>query len=268
MCQLPPDSHCARRFQVRLSAASADVVVAATVPATRAPTATLDETMRTQRRATGRSRVTRVVTANIPSDACEVSCRVRARRCPAAFAATPRGDEHGLPRLRGTCGSPTSALVVLSTMGLDRPGGTRRAGRDSDARVRQQRRHAKSTGVSLTTQCDKDDRDHEAPAWLRDFSRLAMAVAISTTMITPRLSSVLICGTCKGSPPLMNGSSFSCSACRTSFTPMNARMNDSPSERYTSLRSMSPSRKYSWRRPIKANRSEEHTSELQSRGHL
>ena len=43
--------------------------------------------------------------------------------------------------------------------------------------------------------------------------------------------SVGISGTGTCSPPLMNGSSFSCSACRTSFTPMKARMNASPCDR-------------------------------------
>ncbi len=35
-------------------------------------------------------------------------------------------------------------------------------------------------------------------------------------------------GTGTGSPPLMNGNEFSCSASSTSFTPMKARMIASP----------------------------------------
>src|SRR5690606_40368761 len=75
---------------------------------------------------------------------------------------------------------------------------------------------------------------------------------------------------------------YSCSAWSTSFTPMNARMIASPCDRYTSLLTSPPSRKYNCRRPISAKalavktrnascvipRSEEHTSELQSRENL
>ncbi|SKT44823.1 Uncharacterised protein [Mycobacteroides abscessus subsp. abscessus] len=43
----------------------------------------------------------------------------------------------------------------------------------------------------------------------------------------------------------MNGSSFSCNACRISLTPMKNKMNANPCDRYTRRLSMSPSRKYS-----------------------
>ena len=42
--------------------------------------------------------------------------------------------------------------------------------------------------------------------------------------MTPNETAVLISTTVTGSPPLMNGTLFSCRACRISFTPMKARM--------------------------------------------
>ena len=47
-------------------------------------------------------------------------------------------------------------------------------------------------------------------------------------MMTASDRPVLISTTSTGSPSLMNGTLFSCSACRISFTPMKARIAASP----------------------------------------
>ena len=54
-------------------------------------------------------------------------------------------------------------------------------------------------------------------------------MTVRTPMITLSEKAVVISGiACTASPPLMKPSSFSCSACTTSFTPMKARMIDRP----------------------------------------
>ena len=54
----------------------------------------------------------------------------------------------------------------------------------------------------------------------------------SVTMMKPSDTQIGISGAhLMCSPPLMKGSSFSCIACSTSFTPMNASTTDRPSDR-------------------------------------
>ena len=53
-------------------------------------------------------------------------------------------------------------------------------------------------------------------------------VIASTPTITDSDRAMPMVGTGTGSPPLMNGSVFSCSASSTSFTPMKPRMTASP----------------------------------------
>ena len=58
---------------------------------------------------------------------------------------------------------------------------------------------------------------------------LAIAVMPRITTIAPRDTPMGISGAHgTGSPPLMNGTSFSCSACSTSLTPMNPSSTASP----------------------------------------
>ena len=59
--------------------------------------------------------------------------------------------------------------------------------------------------------------------------RLAAVATTIETMMTPSDIQVEMSGThSMCSPPLMNGTSFSCIAWKMSFTPMKARMNAMP----------------------------------------
>ena len=81
-------------------------------------------------------------------------------------------------------------------------------------------------------------------------SRLVTVTVASTPPITYRDRPVLMCGT--GTGP-MRRIPECVSASASSFTPMKVRMADNPADRWTSRFSRPPIRKYSWRRPSRAN---------------